>query len=170
MLTPELQDWNSQIHIFSSLCKNNFSPIRPTVQKIIGDELVTDRQTTDRQQTTDRHFWADPYPYGKFFFFAYGRERTNGVKFIPPCSLRKFALLTCFARRGTRDVANLYILFCQSRSRRSSIDPSLETRRGSTPAVSTGKSGSAVSTGRNSTTPAAQNVRIFKVFLKLVLL
>ncbi len=37
-----------------------------------------------------------------FFFFAYGKERTNGVKFIPPCSLRKFASLTCFARRGIK--------------------------------------------------------------------
>ncbi len=34
------------------------------------------------------------------FFFSHGRERTNGVKFIPPCSLRKFATLTCSARRG----------------------------------------------------------------------
>ncbi len=62
------------------------------------------RQTTDRQ--TDRHFWADPHPYGKliffFFFFAYGRERTNRVKFIPPCLLCKFALLTCSARRGIK--------------------------------------------------------------------
>jgi hypothetical protein len=33
------------------------------------------------------------------FYFVNGRERTNGVKFIPPCLLRKLALLTCFARR-----------------------------------------------------------------------
>jgi hypothetical protein len=26
----------------------------------------------------------------------------NGVKFIPPCSLKKFASLTCFARRGIK--------------------------------------------------------------------
>ena len=32
---------------------------------------MTDRQQTDRQQTTDRHFWADPYPYGKFFFIFF---------------------------------------------------------------------------------------------------
>ncbi len=80
-------------------------PIRPTVQKTIGDKLVTDRrQTTDRQ--TDRQtdiFELTPIHKGNFkffFFFAFGRESTNGVKFIPPCSLRKFALLTCFARRG----------------------------------------------------------------------
>jgi hypothetical protein len=62
-------------------------PIRPTVQKIIGDKLVTDRQTDDRQ--TDRQtdiFELTPIHKGKFnfFFFAYGRESMIGVKFIPP--------------------------------------------------------------------------------------
>ena len=74
------------------------------VQKIIGDELVTDnRQQTDRQQTDI--FELTPIHKGNFFFFfpfAFGMERTNGVKFIPPCSLRKFASLTCFARRGIK--------------------------------------------------------------------
>ena len=49
--------------------KKKFSPIRPTVQKIIGDKLVTDRQQTHIQ--TDRHFWADPHPYGKLIFFFF---------------------------------------------------------------------------------------------------
>ncbi len=89
--------------------KKKFSPIRPKVQKIIGDQLVTDNRQTDRQQTTDNRqtflswppsIWKILIFFFFFFFFAYGRERTNGVKFIPPCSLRKFALLTCFARRG----------------------------------------------------------------------
>ncbi len=76
------------------------------VQKIIGDEVVTDRQT-DRQ--TDI-FELTPIHMGNFnfflifFFFAFGRQRTNGVKFIPPSSLRKFASLTCSARRE--------IIFC----------------------------------------------------------
>jgi hypothetical protein len=101
VLNPELQDWNTQIQIFSSLWKNFFCPIRQTVQKIIGDKLVADRQTTDRQQTDI--FELTPIHMGNFnyynFFFTYGWERTNGVKLIPPCSLLKFALLTCFARR-----------------------------------------------------------------------
>ncbi len=108
-MTPELQDWNSQIHIFSSFCKEKFSPIRPMVQKIIGDELVTDNRQTDRQ-TTDRQtflswpssIWEIFFFFFFFFFFVYGRERTNGVKFIPPCSLRKFASLTCSACRGIK--------------------------------------------------------------------
>ncbi len=41
-----------------------------------------------------------------FFFFAFGWKRTNGVKFIPPCSLRKFASLTCSARRGISKFCN----------------------------------------------------------------
>jgi hypothetical protein len=94
------------------------------VQKIIGEKVVTDRQqTTDRQQATDRQqndnrqpttdnrqqttdnrqtdiFELTPIHMGNFiFFFAYGRERRNGMKFIPPCLLRKLALLTCFALR-----------------------------------------------------------------------
>ncbi len=86
------------------MCKKKFCPIRQTVQKIIGDKLVTDRQT-DNRQTTDRQtdiFELTPIQMGNFnffFFFAYGRERTNGVKLIPPRSLRKFTLLTCFTRR-----------------------------------------------------------------------
>jgi hypothetical protein len=82
-------------------------PIRPRVQKIIGDKLVTDGRQTDRQ--TDRQkdiFELTPIHKGNFllllFFFAYGRERTNGVKFIPPYSLHKFAWLTCSARRGIK--------------------------------------------------------------------
>jgi hypothetical protein len=74
------------------------------VQKIIGDKLVTDRQQTDNRQTDI--FELTPIHMGNlnffffFFFFAFGRERMNGEKFIPPCSLRKFASLTCFARSG----------------------------------------------------------------------
>jgi hypothetical protein len=63
-----------------------------------------DRQT-DRQQTDNRQtFLSWPPSIWEilifFFFFAYGRERMNGVKFIPPCLLRKFASLTCSTRRG----------------------------------------------------------------------
>ncbi len=83
------------------------------VQKIIGDKLVTDRQQTDRQtdrQTDNRQqtdiFELTPIHMGNFnfnfFFFLHWRERTNGVKFIPPCSLRKFASLTCLACRGIK--------------------------------------------------------------------
>ncbi len=50
--------------------------IRPMVQKIIGDELVTDRQTDNRQ--TDRHFLADPHPYGKLIFLRMGGKDRMG--------------------------------------------------------------------------------------------
>ncbi len=78
------------------------------VQKIIGDKLVTENRQTDNRQTDNRQtFLSWPPSIWEililiFFFFAYGRERTNGVKFIPPCLLRKFASLTCFARRGIK--------------------------------------------------------------------
>ena len=81
-------------NIFSSFCKKKFSPIRPRVQKIIGDKLVTDRQTDNK--TTDRHFWADPHPYGKFWFFWGGRERIGGNLYLLaryPSSLRSLTLL-----------------------------------------------------------------------------
>jgi hypothetical protein len=55
------------MHIFSTLCENFFSPIRPTVQKIIGDKLVTD----NRQQTADRQ--TDIFeltPIHKIIFFC----------------------------------------------------------------------------------------------------
>ncbi len=45
VLTLDLQDLSYQMHIFYSYCKKNFIPYRPTVQKINGEELVTDRQT-----------------------------------------------------------------------------------------------------------------------------
>ena len=72
MLTPELQDKNSQIHIFSSFCKQNFSPIGPTVQKITGDELLPDNRQTDRQ--TDRQTflsWPSSICEKYFFFFFF---------------------------------------------------------------------------------------------------
>ncbi len=59
----------------------------------------TDRQTTDRQTTDRQTFLSWPPSIWEililifFFFFAYGRKRTNGVKFIPPC----------FARRGINE-------------------------------------------------------------------
>ena len=86
---------------FSLVFVKKICPIRRTVQKIIGDELVTDRQQTDRQQTDRQQtniFELTPIHKKTFFFHMGGR--TNGGKFIPPCLLRKFALLTCFARRG----------------------------------------------------------------------
>jgi hypothetical protein len=45
---------------------------------------MTNKQT---ERQTDRHFGANLHPYGKLkkLIFAYGREITNGVKFIPPC-------------------------------------------------------------------------------------
>ncbi len=62
------------------------------------------RQTDDRRQTDRQTFLSWPLSireiFNFFFFFACGRERTNGVKFIPPYSLRKFASLTCSTRRG----------------------------------------------------------------------
>ena len=82
--------------------KKKFSPIIPTVKKIIGDKLVTNRQTTDNRQT-DILSWPQSiweFYFYFFIFFAYGRERTNW--FIPPCLLCKFASLTCFARRGIK--------------------------------------------------------------------
>jgi hypothetical protein len=53
---------------------------------------MTKRQT-DRQNKPDN--LVDSHPNGNFFiFFAYEREIIIGVKFIPRCSLRMFALLT----------------------------------------------------------------------------
>jgi hypothetical protein len=49
-MTSELQD-NILKYTFSLAIVKKFSPIRPTVQKIIRDKLVTDRQTTDNRQT-----------------------------------------------------------------------------------------------------------------------
>jgi hypothetical protein len=49
--------------------KKKFIPIGPTVQKMIGDELVTDRQTTDDRQTDI--FELTPIHKGNFFFFFF---------------------------------------------------------------------------------------------------
>jgi hypothetical protein len=59
------------------------------VQKIFEDKLVTDnRQTTDIFELTPIHKENFNF-FFFFFFFEFGRERTNGVKFIPPCFARR---------------------------------------------------------------------------------
>jgi hypothetical protein len=74
------------------------SLIGPTFQKIIGDKLVTDRQTTNR------HFWADPHPYGNFFFFFCIWEGENEWGEIYTSLLAtQVGSLTCFAFMGIKN-------------------------------------------------------------------
>jgi hypothetical protein len=81
-----------------------FIQIRPTDQKINGNH----QQTYNRQI-----FLSGPPSIWEIlvnFFFEDGRERTNRVKFIPPCMLREFALLTCSTRRGIKAMRDFEIL------------------------------------------------------------
>ena len=96
---------NSEIKIssysFSLVLYKNFYPNQTNGSKNNWGWPTDRRLTTDDRQT----FLSWP-PIHKgnfnFFFCVYGRERMNGVKLIPPCLLRKFALLTCSACRGIR--------------------------------------------------------------------
>ena len=42
--------------------------------------------------------------------FGVGRESMKGVKLIPPCSLRKFAFLTCSAHRGIKKLLKMILI------------------------------------------------------------
>ncbi len=88
--------------------------IRRVKQSVLGFlSTYVCAQTTDNRQTDI--FELTPIHMGNFFFFffffAFWRERTNGVKFIPPCLLRKFASLTYSARRGKITVTNIKLKF-----------------------------------------------------------